>query len=146
MRIPLPMPVRLVPGWKRLAILAGPLTLAVAFVAGAYLSHAAAPPAPTAPPVRDPVLDLPADPGLLIHVVGAVENPGLYRLPRGDRVFDTIAAAGGLSADADTSKLPDYAGRLRDGEQIKVAFAKTSSGTVIARGNQIGRASCRERG
>jgi len=135
MRIPLRIPVRLVPGWRRLAILAGPLTLAVAIVAGAYLYHAAAPPAPTAPPVRDPVLDLPADPGLLIHVVGAVENPGLYRLPRGDRVFDAIAAAGGLSADADTSKLPDYAGRLRDGEQIKVAFAKTSSGTVIARVN-----------
>src|SRR5437763_3706582 len=135
MRIPLRMPVRLVPGWRRLAILAGPLTLAVAIVAGAYLYHAAAPPAPTAPPVRDPVLDLPADPGLLIHVVGAVENPGLYRLPRGDRVFDAIAAAGGLSADADTSKLPDYAGRLRDGEQIKVAFAKTSSGTVVVRVN-----------
>ena len=33
------------------------------------------------------------------------------------------------------SKLPDLAGRLRDGEQVKVAFAKTSSGTVIVRVN-----------
>jgi competence protein ComEA len=134
MPIPLRIPVRLVPGWRRLVLLAAPLTLTVAIVAGAYLYHAAGP-APTAPPARDPLLDLPADPGLLVHVVGAVENPGLYRLPRGDRVFDAIAAAGGLSADADTSKLPDYAGRLRDGEQIKVAFAKTSSGTVIVRVN-----------
>src|SRR5881296_2610398 len=135
MRIPLRIPVRLVPGWRRLAILASPLTLAVAIVAGAYLYHAAAPPAPTAPPVRDPVLDLPADPGLLIHVVGAVENPGLYRLPRGDRVFDAIAAAGGFSADADMSRAPNLAGRLSDGEQIKVPFVKTASGTTVVRVN-----------
>jgi competence protein ComEA len=72
---------------------------------------------------------------LLVHVVGAVENPGLYRLPRGDRVFDAIAAAGGFSPDADMSRLPNLAGRLKDGEQIKVAFAKTSSGTTVARTN-----------
>ncbi|HKX01860.1 MAG TPA: helix-hairpin-helix domain-containing protein [Methylomirabilota bacterium] len=81
------------------------------------------------------MLAVPADPGLLVHVVGAVENPGLYRLSRGDRVFDAIAAAGGLSVDADMSRLPDFAGRLRDGEQVKVAFAKTTSGTVVVRVN-----------
>src|SRR5437764_1490955 len=32
-----------------------------------------------------------------------------------------------------SSRLPDLAGRLKDGEQIKVPFAKTSSGTVIVR-------------
>src|SRR5213080_1684376 len=129
------LPLRFVPGARRFLLLAAPVTLAIAIVVAAYLFRSFAPAASSAPPVRDPVLQVPADPGLLVHVVGAVENPGLYRLPRGDRVFDAIAAAGGLSADADTSKLPDYAGRLRDGEQIKVAFAKTSSGTVIARVN-----------
>ncbi|TMC82117.1 MAG: helix-hairpin-helix domain-containing protein, partial [Chloroflexi bacterium] len=37
--------------------------------------------------------------------------------------------------DADLSKLPNLAGRLKDGEQVKVGFAKTSSGTVIVRTN-----------
>ncbi len=78
---------------------------------------------------------MPAPTGLLVHVIGAVENPGLYRVPRGGRVYDAIAAAGGLSADADLSKLPNLAGRLKDGEQVKVAFAKTTSGTVVTRTN-----------
>ena len=46
-----------------------------------------------------------------------------------------FAAAGGLSPDADLSKLPDMAGRLKDGEQVKVGFARTTSGTVIVRTN-----------
>lgn len=129
------IPLRIVPGWRRLALVAAPLTIAVGGVAAALAyttSHAAAPPPA---PIANPVLDVPADPGLLVDVSGAVENPGLYRLPRGDRVFDAIAAAGGLSPDADLSKLPNLAGRLKDGEQVKVAFAKTTSGTVVVRVN-----------
>jgi competence protein ComEA len=129
------LPLRIVPGGQRPLLLVAPLALAVAIVAGAYLYRSAMPVASPSPSVPDPVLEIPAERGLLVHVVGAVENPGLYRLPRGDRVFDAIAAAGGLSADADLSRLPDLAGRLSDGEQVKVAFAKTSSGTVIVRVN-----------
>jgi DNA uptake protein ComE-like DNA-binding protein len=33
------------------------------------------------------------------------------------------------------SRLPNLAGRLKDGEQIKVPFVKTSSGTTTARVN-----------
>ncbi len=128
--------VRLLPGWKRPLLIAAPIAVAAGVTVAAYLyttaNSASATPAQTVP---DPALDVPAAPGLLVHVVGAVENPGLYRLPRGDRVFDAIAAAGGLSPDADLSRLPDYAGRLKDGEQIKVAFAKTTSGTVVVRVN-----------
>ena len=52
----------------------------------------------------------------------------------GDRVYDAIAAAGGLTADADPTRLPNLAGRLTDGEQVKVPFAKgASGGTVITR-------------
>src|SRR5690242_18057261 len=128
--------VRFVPGWKKFALIGAPVALAVALVAGALAystSASATQPASPAPP--NPALDVPAQPGLLVHVVGAVENPGLYRLPRGDRVFDAIAAAGGFSPDADMSKLPNLAGRLKDGEQVKVAFAKTTSGTVVVRIN-----------
>ena len=112
-----------------------PIVLAAGIALAAWL-YAATPKAATAPMAPpDPALQVPAEPGLLVDVVGAVERPGLYRLARGDRVFDAIAAAGGLSQDADTSKLPNLAGRLKDGEQVKVAFAKTSSGTVVVRVN-----------
>lgn len=128
------LPLRFVSGWRRIALIVAPLTIAAGGVAATYAyttTHAAAPP----PPITNPVLDVPAQPGLLVDVSGAVESPGLYRLPRGDRVFDAIAAAGGLSTDADLSKLPNLAGRLKDGEQVKVAFAKTTSGTVVVRVN-----------
>src|SRR5260370_37421994 len=122
--------LRFVPGWKRLILLVALLALAGAGVGGAFAySSAHTSSASTVPPVADPALAVPAQPGLLVDVSGAVQSPGLYRLPRGDRVFDAIAAAGGLAADADMSKLPNLAGRLKDGEQVKVAFAKTTSGT-----------------
>ena len=132
----MPFRLRFVPGWKRFVLVLVPVMLAAGLVAGAYVYSSAARPANAPlPPANNPALEVPAQPGLLVHVVGAVENPGLYRLPRGDRVFDAIAAAGGYSTDADMSRLPNLAGRLRDGEQVKVPFAKTASGTVVARTN-----------
>src|SRR5438128_11916518 len=132
----MPLRLRFVPGWKRFLLVLAPVTLAAGLLGGAYVYRSTATASNLAPPpASNPALDVPAQPGLLVHVVGAVENPGLYRLPRGDRVFDAIAAAGGYSPDADMSRLPNLAGRLRDAEQVKVAFAKTASGTVVVRTN-----------
>src|SRR5947209_2310580 len=114
--MPLPFRLRPIPGWRRIVLFAAPLTAATALAIGAYAYSSSA----GAPGAAPPVLDLPAEPGLLVDIVGAVENPGLYRLPRGNRVFDAIAAAGGFSPDADMSRVPNLAGRLSDGEQIKV--------------------------
>jgi len=112
-----------------------PLLAGIGAVAGAYLYSASV--SATAARQADPAnakLELPAPPGLLVDVVGAVARPGLYRLPRGDRVYDAIAAAGGLTEDADPTRLPNVAGRLTDGEQVKVTFAKgASGGTSIVR-------------
>jgi competence protein ComEA len=127
--------VRLVPGWRRLILIGAPVVTAIALLVAAYAYTHSASAATAAPPVTDPVLEVPEQPGLLVDVIGAVANPGLYRLPRGDRVYDAIAAAGGFSNDADMSRLPNLAGRLADGEQIKVPFAKTASGTVVVRVN-----------
>ena len=128
--------VRLIPGWKHILLVAGPIALSAGALAGAYLyaTSASAAPDPTTTTGAG-AIEIPPPAGLLVHVVGAVANPGLYRLPRGGRVYDAIAAAGGLSPDADLSKLPNLAGRLKDGEQVKVAFARTTSGTVITRTN-----------
>jgi len=128
--------VRLIPGWKHILLFAAPLAISAGALAGAYLyaTSASAAPDPNLNPGTIGI-EVPPPAGLLVHVVGAVASPGLYRLPRGGRVYDAIAAAGGLSSDADLSKLPNLAGRLKDGEQVKVAFARTTSGTVITRTN-----------
>jgi competence protein ComEA len=130
--------MRFVPGWKRLFFIGAPVALALALLAGAlvYALSAFSPsPSPAGAAQANAALGVPAQPGLLVDVIGAVDKPGLYRLPRGDRVYDAIAAAGGFSPDADMSRVPNLAGRLKDGEQVKVPFAKTSSGTVVPRTN-----------
>jgi len=130
-----------IPGWKPVLAIALPVLLGIGAVAGAYLysSTASKPSQVTtaaAAAAAAGTVDVPAPAGLLVHVVGAVEHPGLYRMRRGDRVYDAIAAAGGLSVEADITRLPNLAGRLKDGEQVKVPFAKGSAGTtVIVRAN-----------
>ena len=42
---------------------------------------------------------------ITIDVEGAVVRPGIYRLPREARVADAIAAAGGLSGEADLERI-----------------------------------------
>jgi competence protein ComEA len=119
----------------RLLVVAFPLLAAGAVLAWMLFfgtPHPAA--AGEAPPGDAPATadrgaeNLPAAPGLLVHVSGAVEHPGLHRLKKGDRVYAAIEAAGGLSAQADTDRLPNLAGRLRDGEQVKVPFKTVTAG------------------
>ncbi len=127
--------IQLIPGWKGLLVLGLPVLMGVGAVVGAYFYASSASSAgvrQAAPAAAG--LELPPPAGLLVDVVGAVARPGLYRVARGDRVYDAIAAAGGLSTDADPTRLPNLAGRLKDGEQVKVPFANgASGGTVIVR-------------
>ena len=56
---------------------------------------------------------------LYVYVCGAIENPGVYTIPKGSRVCDVFALAGGFSKNAAT----DYwnqARLLTDGEMIYV--------------------------
>lgn len=57
--------------------------------------------------------------GPVVHVTGAVPQPGLYELDPGARVADAITAAGGMAAEADESAL-NLAAPLEDGTQIYV--------------------------
>jgi competence protein ComEA len=56
---------------------------------------------------------------LYVHVLGAVERPGLYVLDLDARLVDAVAAAGGTTADADLTAV-NLARVLADGEQIVV--------------------------
>lgn len=72
-------------------------------------------------PSASTAADAPATPGseLLVHVLGAVANPGLMTLAPGARVLDAVAAAGGLTDDADLSTV-NLARPVSDGEQLAV--------------------------
>ncbi len=56
---------------------------------------------------------------ILVHVVGAVERPGVYSLPQGSRLDDAVRAAGGLTADADAERV-NLADFCRDAQQVYV--------------------------
>jgi competence protein ComEA len=80
---------------------------------------------------------------LVIDVEGAIEKPGVWRLPVGSRVGDAIAAAGGYSAQVDidaATALLNLAAILVDGQQIRVpilgevtlsAAQPTPAGSVV---------------
>src|ERR1044071_8041005 len=54
---------------------------------------------------------------LVVDVAGAVESPGVYRLPAGSRVEDAGRRAGGPGAKAELEAI-NRAARLADGQQV----------------------------
>ncbi|MEI2279372.1 helix-hairpin-helix domain-containing protein [Paenarthrobacter ilicis] len=56
---------------------------------------------------------------LLVHVTGAVQKPGVVRLPQGSRVYQAIDAAGGAAPAADLNQL-NLAEAVNDGVRIYV--------------------------
>ena len=56
---------------------------------------------------------------VLVHVVGAVEEPGVVSLPENSRVHDALALAGGAQEDAELGGV-NLARIVYDGEQIIV--------------------------
>ena len=54
-----------------------------------------------------------------VHVAGAVQHPGVYRLRRGERVDDAVRRAGGAGRRADLAAV-NLAAVLEDGRQILV--------------------------
>jgi competence protein ComEA len=56
---------------------------------------------------------------VVVHVAGAVTQPGVVELPAGSRVIDAIEAAGGALANADLDRL-NLAAKLSDGQRVLV--------------------------
>lgn len=74
---------------------------------------------PRGDPIR--LLPPPTRAPLVVHITGAVNEPGLYTLAPVTRVGEAIDMAGGLSANADSS-LINLAQLVEDGEQIWVPY------------------------
>ncbi len=68
-------------------------------------------------------------PQWLVHVVGAVAQPGVVSLPPGTRVIDAIRAAGGLTPEADPAAL-NLAAVLTDGCQVVIGTTADPAGEV----------------
>jgi len=65
---------------------------------------------------------------VLVHVLGAVEHPGLVDLVPGSRVVDAVSAAGGFTADAEPGAV-NLARPVVDGEQFLVPTKDTVGDT-----------------
>jgi competence protein ComEA len=63
---------------------------------------------------------------VVVHVAGAVDEPGVYRLPAGSRVADALERAGGANGRADPNAI-NLAARLADGQQVVVPVRAASA-------------------
>ena len=113
-----------VPPWltveRRRAIAVALLGAVVLIVAVRHLATARAPSAGTERAAAA-LVTAPARPSknLVVHVVGAVRRPGLYRFPEGSRVADAVRRAGGATRHADLSQI-NLAAPMADGLQVVV--------------------------
>jgi competence protein ComEA len=67
---------------------------------------------------------------LVVHVAGAVTNPGVYQLDQAARVIDAVDAAGGAVAGADLGVL-NLAAPVGDGERIYVPLVGETPPPVL---------------
>jgi competence protein ComEA len=110
--------------------------VAVLVVAGQRLSQMGAARAPEVVAPLEPVStarEPAAKPVLVVHVVGAVRRPGLFRLPEGTRVADAVARAGGATRKAYLSGL-NLAAPLVDGIQVVVPTKAATGNGAMSRG------------
>ena len=113
------------------------LTLAGSRLAGVGANEG---PARAEPLVRiDGEEPSPSKTRLVVHVVGAVRRPGLFRLVEGSRVADAVARAGGPTRRAELSAV-NLAAPLADGQQVVVPLrgaAAAAAGAGPAAGTKV---------
>lgn len=124
---------------RRQALAAAAVLLALLAVAGKLLAGAGA---ATAVPAAALVPAGSAEAArLVVHVAGAVRQPGLYELDEGSRVSDAVAEAGGATAKADTAAI-NLAAPLADGIQVLIpSRVAGAAGTAAVAGAGAARVS-----
>ena len=68
---------------------------------------------------------------VVVHVAGAVGDPGVYRLPTGSRVTDAVERAGGATAKVVLDSV-NLAAELGDGQQVVIPGAAPAGAAATA--------------
>lgn len=63
---------------------------------------------------------------IVVHIAGAVVQPGVYEIKPGQRAMEALALAGGILPDADLDKV-NLAATLKDGQRLYIAPRKDSA-------------------
>jgi competence protein ComEA len=125
-------------GWPKVLAAVG-LVIAMVSTFAVVRAQSSTVPAPTpvvSTDVSTPTVSEPSPATIMVHVLGAVNTPGVVSLPEGARVADAIAAAGGLTDQADPGEL-NLAAVVSDGAQIIIGTHDDPAGDVrIGTGGQ----------
>ena len=72
-----------------------------------------------------------------VHVCGQVNVPGVYELPKGSRIYEAVAAAGGMTKQAAGERL-NQAATVEDGQQIYVLSKEEAAKNAEPAGGEAG--------
>jgi competence protein ComEA len=118
------------------ALLAAALLIGGLFVAGRFFVASGTATVEQSPPAAGEI-EAVAPARLVVHVVGAVRRPGLYRLEHGARIADAVRRAGGATRRADLS-LVNLAAQVSDGTQVVVPRrAVVEAGATASEGESV---------
>ena len=74
---------------------------------------------------------------IYVFLCGAVQNPGVYELPEGSRLFELLERAGGMRGDAAADAL-NQAEILSDGKQIRIPTVDELNASAATGDSQAG--------
>ena len=80
---------------------------------------------------------------ILVHICGAVRNPGVYEIPEGGRICHAVESAGGFTLQADENYL-NQAQLLQDGMRIYIPTKEETKGVEQIQQSDGEGCSCRQ--
>jgi len=67
---------------------------------------------------------------IIIHITGAITNPGIIELPINSRIADAVNTAGGFTTDANINSI-NLAYKLEDGQKIYIPYINDTANYTI---------------